>query len=158
MKKKGGGGIWLVLLLAAVVLAVVLVIVFIRREHAKSKLKNNTQQMAVPTVLVVHPERGSQTVKLVLPATVQAYIQSTVYAQVTGYLKRWLVDIGTPVKKGQLLAEIETPELDQELRGAQAAQTQNQASVDLALVTANRYNALLKTHAVAQQDADQLQR
>ena len=155
VKKKDGGWLWVVLIVAAVVLAIVLIFVFIRREHAKTELKNNTQQMAVPTVLVVHPEKGSQTVKLVLPATVQAYIQSTVYAQVTGYLKRWLVDIGTPVKKGELLAEIETPELDQQLRGAQDTQAQNQASVDLAQVTANRYNILLKTNAVSQQDADQ---
>jgi RND family efflux transporter MFP subunit len=74
---------------------------------------------------------------------------------VTGYLKRWLVDIGTPVKQGELLAEVETPELDQQLRAAQAAQQQNQASVDLAQVTANRYNNLLATRAVSQQDVDQ---
>jgi RND family efflux transporter MFP subunit len=147
--------IWLWFILFLVALAAAFLFVLFRHQQAASSLKENTDKMAVPTVLIVHPEVGSSDVHLVLPGTVQAYIQSTVYAQVTGYLKRWLVDIGAPVKQGQLLAEIETPALDQQLRAAQAAQVQNQASVDLAQVTANRYNALLATQAVSQQDVDQ---
>jgi RND family efflux transporter MFP subunit len=110
--------------------------------------------MAVPTVLVVHPERGATDVHLVLPGTVQAEMESSVYAQVSGYIKRWLVDIGAPVKQGQLLAEIETPVTDQQLRQAQASRAQAQANLNLAKSTAGRYNDLLKTNAVSQQDAD----
>jgi membrane fusion protein (multidrug efflux system) len=154
-QKKPRSWFWLYALIFLLILGAVVAFVLIRRAHAQANLKSATQEMAVPTVLIVHPAKGSPNVQLVLPATVQAYIQSTVYAQVTGYLKRWLVDIGAPVKQGQLLAEIETPALDQQLRAAQAAQVQNQASADLAQVTANRYNNLLATQAVSQQDVDQ---
>jgi RND family efflux transporter MFP subunit len=154
-RKKKKGAVWPWLLLFFAVLGVAVIFVVLRRTHAQSELQSQTQAMAVPTVLVTKPEPGSPDVHLVLPGTVQAYIQSTVYAQVTGYLKRWLVDIGTPVKQGQLLAEIETPALDQQLAAAQASQVQTQASVDLAQVTANRYNALLQSKAVSQQDVDQ---
>lgn len=152
-RKQSRSGFYILIFL--LLIGAVVAFVLIRREQAQSKLQSVTRQMAVPTVLIVHPEQGSPHVSLVLPGTVQAYIQSTVYAQVTGYLKRWLVDIGSPVKSGQLLAEIETPELDQQLRAAQAAQAQNQASTDLAQVTATRYNNLLSTHAVSPQDVDQ---
>jgi RND family efflux transporter MFP subunit len=154
-RKKKKGAVWPWLLLFFLVLGAAVVFVVLRRMHAQSELQSRTQAMAVPTVLVTKPEPGSPDVHLVLPGTVQAYILSTVYAQVTGYLKRWLVDIGTPVKQGQLLAEIETPALDQQLVGAKASQAQTQAQVDLAQVTANRYNALLQTKAVSQQDVDQ---
>jgi RND family efflux transporter MFP subunit len=153
--RKKKSWLWLWALLAFLVLAVVLTIVILRRMQAHSALESATKKMSVPTVLIVHPEAGSPQVHLVLPGTVQAYIVSNVYAQVTGYLKRWLVDIGASVKQGQLLAEIETPETDKELQAAQAAQMQNQASVDLAQVTADRYNNLLHTNAVSQQDVDQ---
>jgi RND family efflux transporter MFP subunit len=152
-KKRSWIWLWFFLFLAFVAAAAVFV--FFRHQQAAATLKDNTQKMALPTVLIVHPEKGAPDVHLVLPGTVQAYIQSTVYAQVTGYLKRWLVDIGSPVTQGQLLAEIETPALDQQLRAAQAAQLQNEASVGIAQATANRYNALLKTAAVSQQDVDQ---
>jgi RND family efflux transporter MFP subunit len=154
-RRRGSGWIWLALLVFVLVMVVAVIFVLLRKSQENAALKESTQKLALPTVLVVHPEKGSVNVHLVLPANVQPYIQSTVYAQVTGYLKRWLVDIGTPVKKGQLLAEIDTPELDQQLRGAQDAQAQNQASADLAKITASRYNQLLATHAVSQQDADQ---
>jgi RND family efflux transporter MFP subunit len=153
--RKKRSWIWLWFILFLVLLAAAFLFVLFRHHEAATELQDNTQKMATPTVLIVHPEIGSSDVHLVLPGTVQAYIQSTVYAQVTGYLKRWLVDIGAPVKQGQLLAEIETPALDQQLRAAQAAQVQNEASVRLAQATADRYNALLATQAVSQQDVDQ---
>jgi RND family efflux transporter MFP subunit len=153
-KPKKRSWLWLYALIALAVLAVVVGFVLMRRAQAQAQLQDVTQKMAVPTVLVVHPDLGNPVVHLVLPGTVQAYITSNVYAQVTGYLRRWLVDIGTPVKKGQLLAEIETPALDQQLQSAQATQGQAQASADLARVTANRYNDLLHTAAVSQEDVD----
>jgi RND family efflux transporter MFP subunit len=110
--------------------------------------------MATPEVLVVHPETESADVHLVLPGTVQANIQTSIYARVNGYLKRWLVDIGTPVKQGQLLAEIETPETDQQLAQTRAMVIQAQANVDLAQATANRYNNLAASQAVSRQEVD----
>ena len=77
-------------------------------------------EMAIPTVSVVHPKRGAPTQEVVLPANVQAYIDSPIYARTNGYLKQWYADIGAHVKAGQLFAEIETPEVDQQLRQARA--------------------------------------
>ena len=91
---------------------------------------------------------------LVLPGTVQAYMQSSVYAQISGYIKSWNVDIGAPVKAGQLLATIEAPVIEQNLFQAQANLGQAQANLGLAKTTAARYNNLLATHAVSQQDVD----
>jgi len=128
--------------------------VFYLRGQAQTALVSATSQMNVSSVLVVHPEPGPSDVHLVLPGTVQAEMESAVYAQVSGYIKRWLVDIGAPVKQGQLLAEIETPVLDQQLSQAQAAQAQAQANLNLAQTTASRYNDLLKTNAVSKEDVD----
>ncbi len=154
-RKRSAGWLWLIALIAVIVLAVVLSIVVLHKMQAHAALEKSTKELAVPTVLVVKPQVGASQISIVLPGTVQAYIVGNIYAQVTGYLKRWLVDIGTPVKEGQLLAEIDTPETDQQLAASQATQVQNQASVDLAQVTANRYNDLLHTNAVSQQDVDQ---
>jgi len=110
--------------------------------------------MAVPTVLVVLPQRGDAEIHLTLPGTVDPLMESSVYAQVSGYIKRWLVDIGGSVKQGQLLAEIDTPVTDQSLLQAEESVKQAQANLNLAKVTADRYNALLSSHAVAQEDVD----
>jgi multidrug efflux pump subunit AcrA (membrane-fusion protein) len=145
---------WLYALLFLLVLGGAVFFVFFQRSHAQTALESTTRQMAISTVLVVHPERGATDVHIVLPGTVQAEMESSVYAQVSGYIKRWLVDIGTPVKEGQLLAEIETPVTDQQLIQAQAATAQAQANLNLAKTTAARYNDLLKTNAVSAEDAD----
>jgi RND family efflux transporter MFP subunit len=128
--------------------------VFFQRSQAQTALDSATRQMAVSTVLVVHPERGATDIHLVLPGTVQAEMESSVYAQVSGYIKRWLVDIGAPVTAGELLAEIDTPVTDQQLMQAQAAMAQAQANLNLAQTTAARYNELRNTNAVSQQDVD----
>ena len=98
---------------------------------------------------------NSSQISVTIPANIQAYIETPIYARTNGYIKRWLVDIGARVNAGQLLAEIETPELDQQLRQAQAAQAQAQANLDLARTTAARYEDLLTTHAVSKQETDQ---
>jgi multidrug efflux pump subunit AcrA (membrane-fusion protein) len=110
--------------------------------------------MAQPSVLVVHPEKGDSQLHLTLPGTVDAQMESSVYAQVSGYVKRWLVDIGAQVKEGQLLAEIDTPVTDQQLKQADESVKQAQANLDLAKTTADRYNKLFETKAVSQQDVD----
>ena len=90
-----------------------------------------------------------------LPGNVQAYLDTPIYARTNGYLRKWYVDIGGRVKAGQLLAEIETPEIDQELHQAQAAQLQAEANLDLAKTTADRWQNLLKSDGVSQQEVDQ---
>jgi multidrug efflux pump subunit AcrA (membrane-fusion protein) len=153
-KKKQGSPLWLWFILFLVVLAAIIVFVLIRKHQAQSALQSSTQQMAVPTVLVVHPQRGDSEIHVTLPGTVDPLIESAVYAQVSGYIKRWLVDIGGSVKQGQLLAEIDTPVTDQSLLQAAQSVNQAQANLNLAKVTADRYNALLASHAVAQEDVD----
>jgi multidrug efflux pump subunit AcrA (membrane-fusion protein) len=153
-KTKKRSFFWLYALLFLLVLGGAAAYVFFQRGQAQTALNSATQQMAVSTVLVVHPERGATDVHLVLPGTVQAEMESSVYAQVSGYIKRWLVDIGAPVKEGELLAEIDTPVTDQQLMQAQAAMAQAQANLNLAKTTAQRYNELRNTNAVSQQDVD----
>jgi multidrug efflux pump subunit AcrA (membrane-fusion protein) len=154
LKKRKRSFFWLYALFFLLVLGGSAFFVFSQRGHAQTALESATRQMAISTVLVVHPERGATDVHLVLPGTVQAEMESSVYAQVSGYIKRWRVDIGAPVKEGQLLAEIETPVTDQQLMQAQAAMAQAQANLNLAKTTAARYNDLLKTNAVSREDAD----
>jgi multidrug efflux pump subunit AcrA (membrane-fusion protein) len=145
---------WLYVVLLVVVLAVVFTVMLLRKNQQSAQLDRDTQKMAIPTVLVVHPEAGSGDVHLVLPGAVQAYMQSSVYAQISGYIKRWLVDIGAPVKQGQLMAEIEAPVIEQNLLQVQSNLGQAQANLALAKTTAARYNDLLASHAVSQQDVD----
>ena len=153
-KRKKRSFFWFYALLFLLVLGGAAAYVFFQRGQAQTALNSATQQMAVSTVLVVHPERGATDIHLVLPGTVQAEMESSVYAQVSGYIKRWLVDIGAPVKQGELLAEIDTPVTDQQLMQAQAAMAQAQANLNLAKTTAQRYNELRNTNAVSQQDVD----
>ncbi len=145
---------WLYAFVFLLILGAATTFVFLKDFKAESALESATKEMAVSTVLVVHPVKDTNDIHLVLPGTVQAEMESSVYAQVSGYIKRWLVDIGAPVKEGQLLAEIETPVTDQQLRQAQAAVAQSQANLNLARTTAARYNSLFATKAVSQQDVD----
>jgi RND family efflux transporter MFP subunit len=154
LRRRKRSFFWLYALFFLLVFGGATAFVFFQRNDAQAALVSATRQMAVSTVLVVHPEPGSPNIHLVLPGTVQAEMESSVYAQVSGYIKRWLVDIGDPVKEGQVLAEIETPVTDQQLMQSQAAVAQAQANLNLAKTTAERYNGLLKTNAVSQQDVD----
>ncbi len=109
----------------------------------------------LPAVLYVAPKRGNQKADLVLPASLYAMQETTIYARTNGYLKRWLVDIGDQVKAGQVLAEIEAPELDREMDQALAARAQVKAHLELARTTAERYGSLLKEEAVSPQEVDE---
>src|SRR5215470_18429402 len=124
------------------------------RIQARTELKKETAEMAIPVVSVVQPRRSQPAQELVLPANVQAYADAPIYARTNGYLKRWYADIGTRVKAGQLLAEIDTPEVNQQLRQAHADLSTAQANAKLAQTTAERYRDLIKTNSVAQQDLD----
>jgi RND family efflux transporter MFP subunit len=110
--------------------------------------------MAIPTVTVIHPQRAAAAEEIVLPGNAQAYIATPIYARTSGYLKSWTFDIGARVKAGQLLAEIETPEIDRQLDQARADLATAQANYDLAQTTAARYQTLFQTDSVARQDVE----
>jgi RND family efflux transporter MFP subunit len=117
-------------------------------------VRAETAQMAAPSVSVVSPQHSAPSQEIVLPGNVQPFMSAPIYARTSGYLRRWHVDIGARVRKGQLLAEIETPEVDQQLQQARGNLATAQANLTLAEITKNRYQALLATHAVAAQDVD----
>jgi multidrug efflux pump subunit AcrA (membrane-fusion protein) len=124
------------------------------RMTAETRLAEATDQAAIPTVSLVHPRPATGARELVLPGNTQAFIDSPIYARTNGYLKSWYADIGTRVRGGQLLAEIETPELDQQLRQAKADQATAEANLNLSQITAERDQNLLKTHSVSTQERD----
>jgi RND family efflux transporter MFP subunit len=127
----------------------------IDRVIARSSLAKESAIDALPTVVTVKPDRTDLGEELVLPGTVQAFIESPIYARTNGYLKVWYTDIGSTVKKGELLAEIETPEVDQQLSQAIADLATARANETLSQTTNVRWKELLKTESVSQQDADE---
>jgi len=143
---------------ALIGLAVALVLAvwgIVSRISARNALEREAAAAAVPTVATVTPKLGPGSDTLVLPGSVQAFYEAPIYARTSGYLKNWYTDIGTAVKKGQVLAEIDTPEVDQQLRQAQADLATADANYELARTTNERWKGLLATESVSQQDADQ---
>ena len=124
---------------------------------AKQDLKSWTAEQAMPTVAVLHPSTDGDARTLTLPGSIEAWSQAPVYARTNGYLKNWYADIGTEVKAGQLLAEIDTPDVDQQVAAANANLTTAKAQRALAETTAKRWNKLVERDAVSQQAADQKQ-
>jgi RND family efflux transporter MFP subunit len=145
---------WWIAVLAFVIVVAIVISGILPRINARAALEKETAEMAIPTVSVVTPKRGAPTQEVVLPANVQAYIDSPIYARTNGYLKRWYTDIGARVKAGQLIAEIETPEVDQQLRQSKADLATAEANLNLSQITATRYQDLLKTDSVSKQDTD----
>lgn len=154
-QKLSKRGLRLTGIVVATILVAVVVIGLITRATQANNLKTWTQEQAVPTVSVVTPALGETGPVLDLPGRLEAYTRAPIYAQVSGYLKAWKTDIGTPVKAGQLLGEISTPELDQQLQQARADLASAKANADQAGVTAKRWQAMLSSDSVAQQDVDQ---
>jgi len=124
------------------------------RVQAQTLLKDATLDMAMPTVTASHPRQGAMAEEVVLPGNAQAYVATPIYARTNGYLKTWNFDIGAHVKAGQLLAEIETPEVDRQLDQSRADLATSQANLELSQTTADRYQALLQTDSVAKQDVE----
>jgi RND family efflux transporter MFP subunit len=149
-----GGGRTLGIVFAVVVLAAIGYGLYLRSSNER-RLSHVTEEAAVLSVSVIHPTPGSQADDLVLPGNVQAFTETPIYSRTNGYLRKWYFDIGSRVHKGQLLAEIETPEVDQQLNQSRAELERIQANEQLAGVTSNRWQALLAKHAVSQQEADQ---
>ena len=145
------------LLVAAVVVVVTVVVAavgVVRRVHANTQLERYTEANAAPPVSLAQPVFEKDAREIVLPGNIQAFTLAPIYARTTGYVKAWYHDIGTHVKKGELLAEIETPELDQQLAQAKADLATAQNTAALAKVTADRYQGLIGQNAVSQQDTD----
>ncbi|HEY3973101.1 MAG TPA: efflux RND transporter periplasmic adaptor subunit [Candidatus Sulfotelmatobacter sp.] len=151
---KPGPRNWVAAIVVSLAILGALTFGILPRVTARNTLRRETAQMALPTVAVVHPEHTSPANEVVLPANVQAFVSAPIYARTNGYLKKWYVDIGAHVKQGQLLAEIETPEVDQQLQQARADLGTSQANLHLAGITADRYQDLLKTNSVSQQETD----
>jgi len=145
---------WLVLAIAAIAVATLLGSGIWSRVKARNMLNTETAQAAVTAVSVVSPKQTAPTDEIILPGNVQPFITSPIYSRTNGYLKKWYFDIGAHVEKGQLLAVIETPEVDQQLQQARSNLLTAQANLELASITKTRYQGLLKNKAVSQQDVD----
>lgn len=144
-------------LVAAVLVIVGAVVGLVPRWRHRVALAAETQALAKPTVTVVLAAPGDAAAGLSLPAEVKPYLDAPIYARASGYLKRWLTDIGARVKEGELLAEVDSPELNQELAQAKAQVAQAQAALGLAKTTAARWAELLKTASVSEQEAAEKQ-
>ena len=146
------------ILVAAAALAALALLIYSgihSRVAAESRLMKRTEEAAIPTVAVICPKEGAPTQEIILPGNTQAFSDAPLFARTSGYLKRWYFDIGAHVQKGQLLAEIETPEVDQQLRQAQAELDTAQANLNIAKITAARWQDLVSTGSVSQQETDQ---
>jgi len=126
----------------------------LRRHQADKVLAERTTELAAPTVIVAAPKAGAPVDNFILPGNVTSYTDSPIYARTSGYLTRWFFDIGAKVKKGALLAEIATPEVDQQLAQAQADLVTAQANANNARIQAERYTGLVQSDAVSRQDTD----
>jgi RND family efflux transporter MFP subunit len=125
------------------------------RTEAEKRLAQNVRSSLIPLVTVIHPKGGAAAQEIELPGNTQAFTEAPIYARTTGYLKQWYLDIGAHAKRGQLLAEIETPELDQQLQQAENELKTAQANLQLAQITADRWVFLLKTNVISKQETDQ---
>ncbi len=147
-------GLSIVLLLAAPTLGYAIYLGVTSRARASAALERETLANSVPTVATVRPKVTGGAEEIVLPGNMQAFIDTPIWARASGYLRVWHVDIGARVKRGQLLAEIESPEVDQQLQQAQANLMVAKANQKLSGITAERYSNLFKTDSVAKQDVD----
>ena len=145
---------WFAPTLVGVVAIAILVVGIHSRVKAEASLRTVTAQMAVPSVSVVQPKPAAPAQEIILPGNMQPFISSPVYARTDGYLKKWYFDIGAHVKAGQLLATIQSPEIDEQLSQARSTLATAQANLNLAEITKTRYEAMFQKHAVAQQDRD----
>jgi RND family efflux transporter MFP subunit len=151
--EKSGHGVLIAIVAVIVVIAIVVAGV-VPRLRAKAALRVETNSLAVPSVNVIQPKRGSTAQEIILPGNIQAFIDAPIYARTNGYLRSWTSDIGAHVKQGQLLAVIETPEVDQQLLQARADLNTAQANAHLSQITADRFEGLKNTDSVSKQDVD----
>jgi multidrug efflux pump subunit AcrA (membrane-fusion protein) len=143
-----------ILIVLLIVFVVIAITGIVPRQHARAALRKQTDSMAVPAVSVIQPKSGAPMQEIILPGTVQAYQDAPIYARTNGYVKSWSHDIGSHVRQGELLAVIETPELDRQVDQARAALATAKANLGLAQVTAQRYEGLRGSEAVSKQSID----
>jgi RND family efflux transporter MFP subunit len=147
-------GTWIGMAVVAAIVAGVVVFGLIARRASEHTLARDTAVASIPSVNVIYPAPSTLSSDLALPGNTQAFTDTPIYSRTSGYLKNWYFDIGAHVKKGQLMATIETPEVDQQLQVAQADLKSAQANLDLANTTSARYQNLLKTNSVSKQETD----
>ncbi len=147
-------GTWIGAAFIALIVALIVIFGIIARRKTESTLEKDTKAEAIPFVNVIYPASSRMSSGLALPGNTQAFVDTPIYARTSGYLKSWHFDIGEHVKKGQLMAVIETPELDQQLQVAQADLKSAQANLNLADTTSARYQNLLTTNSVSKQETD----
>jgi RND family efflux transporter MFP subunit len=149
-----GAGLFKVLMAGAVILVVLGALTMLQRRSEYRTLAEETETLAIQTVGVIHPSPETGQEDLVLPGTMEAFVEAPIYARTNGYLKKWYHDIGSRVQKGDLLADIDTPEVDQQLSQARADLSTAQANAHLSEITSSRYAELLKTDGVSKQEVD----
>jgi RND family efflux transporter MFP subunit len=152
--KISRGSLLSIVVIGLVVAVIVAVFGIVSRKHASAELAKYTDNTSAPPVTLEQPVMQKSAREIVLPGNIQAFTLAPIYARTTGYVKAWYHDIGTPVHKGELLAVIETPELDEELASAKADLATAKSNSGIAKVTADRYSGLIGSNAVSQQDTD----
>ncbi len=151
---KKGSRLFTTLFVVVLLLVLFGAVTLFQRRTQYQALAKETETLAIPTVAVIHPTTESAEEDLVLPGTMQAYVESPIYARTNGYLKKWYHDIGSRVHQGDLLVDIDTPEVDQQLSQARADLNTAQANANLSKITATRYQDLIKTDGVSKQEVD----
>src|SRR5713101_2494756 len=149
-----GSRVFTILFLVVAALVVLGAVTLFQRRTQYQALAKETETLAIPTVAVIHASVESAEEDLVLPGAMQAYVESPIYARTSGYLKKWYHDIGSRVRQGELLADIDTPEVDQQLSQARAELNTAQANANLSKITATRFQELIKTDGVSKQEVD----
>jgi RND family efflux transporter MFP subunit len=149
-----GSRVFTILFFIVIALVILGAVTLFQRRAQYQALAKETETLAIPTVAVVHAAVESTEEDLVLPGAMQAYVESPIYARTNGYLKKWYHDIGSRVRQGELLADIDTPEVDQQLSQARADLNTAQANANLSKITAARYQELIKTDGVSKQEVD----
>jgi RND family efflux transporter MFP subunit len=147
-------GSWIGMAVVAAIVAAVVIFGVMARHGTERTLEKETAASAIPSVNVIYPTPSTLSSEVALPGNTQAFTDTPIYSRTNGYLKSWFFDIGAHVRKGQLMAEIETPEVDQQLQVAQADLKSAEANLDLANTTSTRYQNLLKTNSVSKQETD----
>ena len=153
-RRPKGTRVFTILFLVVIVLVILGAFTLFQRRTQYQALAKETETLAIPTVAVIHAGVESAEEDLVLPGAMQAYVESPIYARTNGYLKKWYHDIGSRVRQGDLLADIDTPEVDQQLSQARADLNTSQANANLSKITATRYQELIKTDGVSKQEVD----
>ncbi len=145
------------LFFAVIVLVLLGAFTLLQRRSQYQALAKETETLAIPTVAIIHPTTEPPDEGLVLPGSMQAYVESPIYARTNGYLKKWYRDIGSRVRQSEILADIDTPEVDQQLSQARADLETSKANANLSRITATRYEELIKTDGVSKQEVDNAQ-